>query len=152
TALVEGVAADEGAVAAVVACCREEKLTAPGARAEVPRDGVVGVEDDAAGLILEGKDVALELDVFVPGELVEVIGCDVEKGGDVGAAVDEGELGVADLEDGPSLRVWTFRVAIEEVEEADADVAAEDVVASGGGEGGVDERGRRRLARAARNA
>src|SRR5690606_14652895 len=66
--------------------------------------GVIGVEYRAVarGLVLE--DGALEADVLVPAELIEVVRRDVRDRGDAGRTVNVLKLRVADLEDDGRVR------------------------------------------------
>ena len=83
-----------------------------------------------------------------PSEAVEVVRRDVQHAGDVRAALRGLELRVAHLEHDPGLR----RDLVEQAEQPDADVAADDVLAPSGGEHRADERRRGRLAAAAGDA
>ena len=75
-------------------------------------------------------------------------GRDVEQRRDVGAAARELELRMADLQHGRHAR----RRLVEQLQQAPADVAAEHVLPSSGGEDRVDQGGGRRLAARAGDA
>ena len=66
--------------------------------AKAARDGVVAGQHHDVVRALIAQQVALQVDVGVPVELIEVVGRDVEDGREMGAAVRARQLRVADLQ------------------------------------------------------
>ena len=83
---------------------------------------IIGIEHGDILSALVRDDVALQAHVFVPTELVEVIGGDIGDGGDGRGPIGVLELGVADLEDD----VGAGRDLVQAPEERLADVSAND--------------------------
>ena len=118
----------------------------PGRRFGSERAGDLVIEvqhsDVVSRLVLE--DAQLERGVLLPRIAVQVVGRDVEDAGNVGALRRRLQLAMTELHHNPSLR----RNAVQQAEEAGANVAADDMLFPARGEHLCDKGRRRGLAAA----